>query len=212
MILSNTTRSFQSTRVIEKGLSDFRGGFRGERGGRAPPPPPPHPFFCNHLFFAFCNHFEELQTVLIEVKLVINNAPLTYVYLNTIKTCLTPNHLLFGSQLLYYSNTTSHGVRNLTVLLSAADKINRISNHILDRWRHEYVANLRAKQRTSKLNISSAKNYVVLVYAEKVPRNFWRITIVTGVLSSRDSEIKGAIVRIKMTNAILKRHVNTLPN
>ena len=29
----------------------------------------------NHLFF--CNHFEELQTVLFEVELIINNAPLT---------------------------------------------------------------------------------------------------------------------------------------
>ena len=105
----------------------------------------------------FCNHFEELQTVLTEVKLVINNAPLTYVYPNTIKTCLTPNHLLFGRQLLYYSNTTSHVVRNLTVLSSTTDKTTASANHIWDRWRHEYVANLGAKQRTSKLNISSQK-------------------------------------------------------
>ena len=59
--------------------------------------------------------------------------PLTYVYSNTIKTCLTPNHLLFDRQLLYFSNTTSTVVRNLTVLSSTADKINRISNHFLDR-------------------------------------------------------------------------------
>ena len=45
--------------------------------------------------------FEELQTVLIEVKLNINNARLTYDYPNTIKTYLTPNHFLFGRQLLY---------------------------------------------------------------------------------------------------------------
>ena len=49
-----------------------------------------YPFFCSHLFF--CNHFEDLQTVLTEVKLIINNAPLTYQ--NTIKICLTLNHLL----------------------------------------------------------------------------------------------------------------------
>ena len=53
-------------------------------------------FFYNHLFFFFfvffCNHFEELQTVLFEVKLIINNTPLTYVYPNTIETCLTSNH------------------------------------------------------------------------------------------------------------------------
>ena len=54
------------------------------------------------------------------------------------------------------------------------------------------------------------KNNVVLVYNKKVPRNIWRIVIVTGVLSSRDSEIKGAIVRIKKTNSIVKRHVNEL--
>ena len=111
--------------------------------------------FRNHSFF--CDYFEELQTVLIKVKLIINNAPLTYVYPNTIKTYLTPNHLLFGRQLLCYSNTTSTVVRNLTVLSSTTDKINRISNHFWHRWRHEYVVNLRETQRASKLNINSQK-------------------------------------------------------
>ena len=50
----------------------------------------------------------------------------------------------------------------------------------------------------------------MLVYNEKVPRNLWRIAIVKGVLSNVDSEIKGAIVRIKKTNAITKCHVNKL--
>ena len=106
-----------------------RGKFRGARGARAP-------FFCSHLFF--CNRFEELHTALFEVELIINNAPLTYVYPNTIETCLTPNHLLFGRQ-LYSSNTTSTLIRNLTVLSSTTDKIHRISNHFLDTWRHEFV-------------------------------------------------------------------------
>ena len=34
----------------------------------------------------FCDNFEELQTVFIEVKLFLNNAPLTYIYPNPIKT------------------------------------------------------------------------------------------------------------------------------
>ena len=127
----------------------FRGDLEGDtRGAR------PH-FSCGYLFF--CDHFEELQTVLIKVKLIINNAPLTYVYPNTIKTYLTPNHLLFGRQLLCYSNTTSTVVRNLTVLSSTTDKINRISNHFWHRWRHEYVVNLRETQQASKLNINSQK-------------------------------------------------------
>ena len=121
----------------------------GARGTRA------LPIFCNHLLFS--NHFEELQTVLFETELIINNAPLTYVYSNTIKTCLTSNHLLFGRQLLYCSNTASTVVRNLTVFSSTTDKINRISNHFWHRWRHEYVVNLCETQGASKLNINSPK-------------------------------------------------------
>ena len=122
--------------------------------GVAPPTFPP-PLFLAITFL--CDHFEELQTVLNEVKLIIDNAPLTYVYPNTTKTYLTSNHLLFGRQLLCYSNTRSTVVRNLTAPASTADKINRISNHFWHRWRHESVVNLCETQRTSKLNINSQK-------------------------------------------------------
>ena len=50
----------------------------------------------------------------------------------------------------------------------------------------------------------------MLVFHEKVRRHFWKISIVTRVLPSRDSEIRGAIARIAKTNAILKRPVKKL--
>ena len=121
----------------------------------------------------FCNNFEELRTVLFEVELIINNASLTYIYPNTIETCLTPNNLLFGRQLLYSSNTTSTVVADLTVLSNTTDKINRIIKHFWGRWRHEYVANLREAEGASKLNIHSPKinaNYIALVYDSLVKR------------------------------------------
>ena len=43
---------------------------------------------------------------------------------------------------------------------------------------------------------------------KRCPDNFWRISIVTRVLPSIDSEISGAIVRIAKT--ILKRRVDKL--
>ena len=61
-------------------------------------------------------------------------------------------------------------------------------------------------QQTSKLNINSKRNNVndiVLIYDEMVPRHFWRITIVTGVLPRRDSERREAIVRMEKTNKTL---------
>ena len=44
---------------------DAETDLEGAQGASASPPSSSF-FFCNHLFF--CNHFEELQTVLIEVK------------------------------------------------------------------------------------------------------------------------------------------------
>ena len=73
--------------------------------------------------------------------------------------------------------------------------------------------NLRETQRTSKLSKDSLKinvNDIVLVFYKKVPRRFWRIAIITQLLPSRDSEIRGAIVRITKTNTILKHPVNKL--
>ena len=73
--------------------------------------------------------------------------------------------------------------------------------------------NLRETQRTSKLNVNSLKinvNDIVLIFYEKVPRYLWRISIVTRVLPSRDSEIREDIVRIAKTNTIIKRPVNKL--
>ena len=43
---------------------------------------------------------------------------------------------------------------------------------------------------TIKIKYKLPKNYVVLVYVEKVPRHFWRISIVTEVLPSRSSDKK----------------------
>ena len=40
---------------------------------------------------------------------------------------VAPNHLLFDRQLLYSSKTKSTVVRNVTVLSSTTDKINRLS-------------------------------------------------------------------------------------
>ena len=73
--------------------------------------------------------------------------------------------------------------------------------------------NLHETQRTSKLKIDFLKinlNDIVLVFYKKVLRHFWRIAIVTRILPSRDSEIRGAIVIIAKTNTILERPINKL--
>ena len=170
------------------------------------------------LFLIYCRggfRGREVCVPLLSFAITLKNYKLCYSKLNpnTIKTFLTPKQLLFGRQLFHSFNTKSTVVRNLTVLSSTTDKISRTRNHFLDKWRHGYVVYSRETQRTSKLNINSLKvnvNNVVLDFYKKVPRHFWRIAIVTRELSSRDSEIRGAIVRIAKTNTNIKRLVYKL--
>ena len=57
-----------------------------------------------------------------------------------------------------------------------------MSNYFLDRWRHEYVINLRETQRTLELNVNSLKiivNDIVPVFHEKVPKDCQRIVSIT---------------------------------
>ena len=79
------------------GVGEGGGGGRGIGGGRGAHPSSPS-YFLQSL--VFCNHFEELKTMLSEVELIINNALSTYVYLNTIEKCLAPNYLYFCIQLV----------------------------------------------------------------------------------------------------------------
>ena len=48
----------------------------------------------------------------------------------------------------------------------------------------------------------------MLFYDDMVPRHSWKIVIVTGLLPSRDSEIRGAILRIAKANTIFKYPLN----
>ena len=57
--------------------------------------------------------------------------------------------------------------------------------------------------RNIKIKYELLNNYAALNYDGKVSRHFRRIAIVTGVLPSRDFEIKEEIVRVVKTNAIL---------
>ena len=65
----------------------YSGGFWRSHGRCAP-----SLFFVITCFFTVTTNL----FVLFEVELIINNAPLTYHYPNTIVTYLTLNHLLFG--------------------------------------------------------------------------------------------------------------------
>ena len=125
-----------------------RGGFRGGAWGV-----PALPFFVITSFFVITLKNYELCQLRLNWSLIMQ---LWHAF-TQILSDLIPNHLLFGRQLLCYSNTISTVVRSLIVHSGITHKINRINNQFRHRWRHDFVLNLHETQQASKLNINSKK-------------------------------------------------------
>ena len=151
-----------------------------------------------------------MMTLLLEIELIVNNRPITYVYPNELEECLTPNHLLFSRRL------ESKSLSNHDTPLVVADPgnyfplINNLLEHFWNRWRQEYLTELRVQHcNDSTKGQSIALNDIVLVHDDKLPRSLWRIGKVVALITSQDNKIRGANVRLP-NSSILRRPVSKL--
>ena len=121
--------------------------------------------------------YDEMQTVLFEVEMILNNLPLTYVYPDETENALTPNYLLFGRTLTSTSDRNRQMQFRALNIAAQGKNVNRIINHFWDRWHKEYVVNLRE---THKQNFQNQHeqlirlNDVVLIHDEILFRLTWR--------------------------------------
>ena len=158
--------------------------------------------------------YEQLQTILFEIETIINNnRSITYFYDNESESCLMPNHLLFRlSLLLPNPSTTDLSYPNPNPIIKPT-KLQNIINHFWDRWRKEYLVNLREhhKINTYKKNrLAIQLNDVVIIEDANRPRSSWRFAKVKKLIESNDKQIRRAIVRVSKTNKLFPRHVNKL--
>ncbi|XP_057302253.1 uncharacterized protein LOC130636526 [Hydractinia symbiolongicarpus] len=157
--------------------------------------------------------YEELLTVLAEIQAVINNRPLTFLYENIGEQPLTPNHLLFGRKInLEASHIDSD--ENEKDLCQRYDHLQRIINHYWNRWKCEYLTELREYHRVGKSRgeTSIRINDVVLIEEAKQPRQNWKMGVVEEFVPSRDGKKRGAVVRYVLNGNThtIRRPINKL--
>ena len=157
--------------------------------------------------------YEEMQTVLLECEAILNNRPLTYIYPTDLTSCLTPNHLLYGRVIQSSSIQSSPLTHDPSELTASSNQVTTVINRFWDKWRYEYLVNLRVTHKyycTSKNQPFIQINDVVLVYSEKTPRSMWRTGVVTELIKGKmQNNIRGALLRLS-NYSLLKRPVNKL--
>ena len=78
-------------------------------------------------------------------------------------------------------------------------KINNIVNHFWDRWKQEYLVNLREYQKIkhpNKYQQTVNVKDIVIVQEDKMPRSTWKVGIFEEIIKGIDGNIRGAVVRV----------------
>ena len=145
---------------------------------------------------------EELSTVLVEVKSVINCRPLTYVYDDQegISFALTPSHLIYGRRITSTPKATHYEIMSTCVSLTKRMKYHqRLLEQFTNRWRREYLLSLQEHHSVKRRNSSRPHikvGDVVLLHNESTKRSFWKLAVVNELIQGSDNKVRAAVIKV----------------
>ena len=156
-----------------------------------------------------CLSHDELLTLVTEIEAVLNSRPLTYVSSEDVEEPLTPSHLLVGYRILtlpdpYILDDQDYSQEGLTRRMS---HLSRTLQHFWNRWKKEYILELREFHRTREGKGSMyivKKGDVVTVYDEGHPRGLWRLGKVESLVRGSDGVVRGVHVRVTSKQGYIK--------
>ena len=148
--------------------------------------------------------FDELTTILVEVKAVLNSTRLTYLYSDDVEEPLTPSHLVIGRRLLTLP------VEPLQIddwdfrdHLTATKRSRYLADRIQlcrRRWQREYLAEVgefhRLKGKNYTLPPVRINDVVILHDQGTSQRAFWKLARITDLIKGRDGKVRGARVLV----------------
>lgn len=147
--------------------------------------------------------YEEMETVLVEIEMIINSRPLTYLYDDEEgDEALTPSHMVMGRRLLTdvekEPSTVVHSSENMNARFKY---LQTVINHYWKRFSNEYLLELHQHHiHASKRNYD---NYcklllgdVVLIKDDALKRNVWKKGRVEKLIIGKDGKARGAVLRV----------------
>ena len=155
--------------------------------------------------------YDEMQTVLCEIEMILNSRPLVTLYDDTMEETITPNHLLFGRKLnpVNYDN-------ELNVRVVHPDKrlkyMELVLAHFWKRWSSEYLTSLREFHKNYKKNQGNVPyvDDILIIKEDKLPRQQWRFGRILELIKSRDGNVRAAKIFVGKTKRVIERPINRL--
>ena len=155
----------------------------------------------------------ELQTILLEIELIINDRPLTHIYTDSTELSLTPSRLAF-SRNLNHSSLSESPVNVEIDIYEHREKLTNIISHFWYRWFAKYATDLRDCQKLGWLDNNSPYIRVidvVLIHDDNALRHLWRISRIIELIKRKsDNEVRGASVKVPRTGRTVQQPTNKM--
>ncbi len=154
-----------------------------------------------------CLTWEELTDVLLDIEIILNNRPLSYIEDDLQHPILTPNSLMFVlSNVL--PEMQSHRVEDGD-LRKRAKFLKRCKDAVWKRWKNEYVRGLRERHIMLKgkpfvLSVGD----VVIIKSDERNRGEWPLGIVETLYEGKDGVVRA--VRLRAGKSFMERPVQHL--
>ena len=140
--------------------------------------------------------YEELYTVITEIESVMNSRSLTYLSEEEYQESLTPNHLIYGRDIVNdICSSEIEEIKDAEQLRGVRKYCLLVSNHFKRRFYNEYLNALQERHlyqhNTSKSETDVLLGDVVLIKEVVRPRIMWRKGRIVDYIEGRDEKIRG---------------------
>ena len=155
--------------------------------------------------------YEELLTLLAEIECVLNSRPLCHIPEDSTDEVITPSHLLLGRRLLSPRVDVDLPEEDLTgpQVGKRLAYLNRLLEHFWSRWSHEYLTELRQHQNChNRVPNRQVKLGDVVLIHDDLPRNRWKMGVVSELFTGRDGFVRGCQVRTLTPKTRRITHLN----
>ena len=144
---------------------------------------------------------ESIQTIIVEVKALLNDRPLTYTSsdINDPEP-ITPAHLVYGKRIVPLPHSEVQGDEINDPDYEDASEIRWraraqviVIKHFWSCWKHEYLTALRETHKTTGNNMQEVKVGDVVLVHDDVPRVNWKLAVIEAVNKGADGLIRSAL-------------------
>lgn len=151
--------------------------------------------------------FEEYATLLCQTEAYVNSRPLCPLNDDpTSLNALTPAHFLIGEAIVKMPEENLLEVPDNR--LSRWNHIQKMSQHLWDRWHHEYLNGLINRSKWLKTNRNFQIGDLVVLKEDNLPPMKWRLARIHEVFPGDDNLVRSVIV--KTSAGFFKRPVTKL--